>query len=144
MDDVSEKEASPPLDQPDDWPEEAGDAEEQSDAEPDGSLADSVSALIEDGKTYAEAEFAFQKSRAAFAFDRSKSGAIFVLGALAFLHLALIGLIVGLVIGVSTLVGPWWGTAIVVGVLLLAVAIFLLVARSRFKELSSAFKEDEH
>ena len=66
--------------------------------EPLGSLFDDAYALYEDGKTYLEAEVAFQKSRASYASRETGSGIVFALGALAFLHLALIGLVVGLII----------------------------------------------
>ena len=53
--------------------------------EPLGSLFDDAYALYEDGKTYLEAEVAFQKSRASYASRETGSGIVFALGALAFL-----------------------------------------------------------
>ncbi|GAA4037786.1 phage holin family protein [Parerythrobacter jejuensis] len=109
---------------------------------PFGSLADDVSALIEDGKTYVDAEIAFQKSRAGFAGKKTKGGVIAVLGAFAFLHLALIGLVVGLIIALEPYLTAFGAVATVVGVLLLGVAIFGGIAVSRFKAVSEAFKSE--
>src|SRR5690606_5989889 len=41
------------------------------------SLIEDVEALIEDGRTYLEAEIAYQKTRAAFVADRAKAALIF-------------------------------------------------------------------
>ena len=110
--------------------------------EPLGSLFDDAYALYEDGKTYLEAEVAFQKSRASYASRETGSGIVFALGALAFLHLALIGLVVGLIIALAPIIGPFVAVAAVVGTLLVLMIIVGLVARSRFKRVSQAFKGD--
>ncbi|WP_459787216.1 phage holin family protein [Alteriqipengyuania sp. 357] len=114
----------------------------RADEEPLGSLFDDAYALYEDGRTYVEAEVAFQKSRASYASRETGSGIVFALGALAFLHLALIGLVVGLIIALAPIIGPLVATAVVVGTLLVLMAIVGLVARSRFQRVSRAFKED--
>lgn len=106
-----------------------------------GSLADDISALIDDGKTYVEAEIAYQKTRLSFVANRSKSGIVFVLAALGLLHLALIGLTVGAIISLIPAVGPLGATLLVVGVLLIAIAILLVLARGKFASLSAAFKD---
>ncbi|MBB3032970.1 phage holin family protein [Alteriqipengyuania lutimaris] len=114
----------------------------RADEEPLGSLFDDAYALYEDGRTYVEAEVAFQKSRAGYASRETGSGVVFALGALAFLHLALIGLVVGLIIALTPIVGAFAATGIVVGTLLVLMAIVGLLARSRFKRVSRAFKGD--
>lgn len=108
-----------------------------------GSLADDVSALIDDGKTYLEAELAFQKTRAGYAGEQTKQGVVYGLAALAFLHLALISLVVGLVIALGPYMTPFGAVAAVVGALLLGVGIFAFKAMSRFKALGAAFKSDD-
>lgn len=112
----------------------------RADEEPLGSLFDDAYALYEDGRTYLEAEVAFQKSRADYASRETGSGIVFALGALAFLHLGAIGLVVGLIIALGPLLGAFGATALVVGVLLALMAIFGLVARSRFRRVGRAFK----
>ena len=110
-------------------------------AEPVGSLTDDISAVYNDGKTYIEAELQYQKTRLSFAADRTKSGAIYVLGGLAFLHLALIGLVVGLLMSLATLVGPLAATAVIVLILLAATGLLLFLAKSKFSSMSKALKE---
>ncbi len=106
-------------------------------------LSDDVLALIADGRTYAEAELNFQKSRLGYTAQQGKSAAISVLAALAFLHLALIALVVGAVIALTPYLTAWGATAAVVGVLLLATIIVLLRARSRARNIADAFAKDE-
>ena len=105
-----------------------------------GSLADDVTALFEDGKTYVEAEIAFQKTRASYAGEKTRQGVVYGLAALAFLHLALIALVVGLIIALTPILTAFGATALVTGVLLLGVVIFARVAMRRFQALGDAFK----
>lgn len=107
----------------------------------DLSLSEDIQALINDTRTYAEAELAYQKSRAAFAADRGKSAALYGLFALGFVHLALVALVIGALFALIPALGPWGATAAVVGVLLIGALILLLLARGKAREVSSAFKE---
>jgi hypothetical protein len=109
-------------------------------AEP--SLVDVVKAHDEHGKTYVEAEQQYQKSRAAFVADRARSGAIYGVAAAAILHLALIALVVGLILGLAPLITAWGATAVVVAVLLIVGALLGLAATRRFARLRSAMRED--
>lgn len=84
----------------------------------DRSLFDDVEALIDDGKTYLEAEFAFQKTRVAVVADRAKSALIYGAVALLLAFLALIGLTVGAIIALTPLLTAWGAAALVVGLLL--------------------------
>lgn len=111
-------------------------------SEMDRSLQADINALLDDGKMYVEAELAFQKSRLSLAANRSKSGVIYILAALAFLHLALIGLVIGAIISLIEWLGPVGATSAVVGTLLIGVAIFLWLARGKFVNLANAFKDD--
>ena len=120
-------------------------ADENSSASPeafsDHSLAEDVRALLDDGKTYLEAELQFQKSRAAFAADKGRSGLVYGIAALALVHLALVALVVGLVFALSPLLTAWGATGLVVGVLSIAAVVLALAAKKRFGALSSAFGE---
>ena len=107
-----------------------------------GSLVDDISALIDDGKTYVEAEIAFQKTRLSLVANRSKSGIGFVLAALGLLHLALIGLTVGAIISLIPKMGPFGATLLVVGILLIGTAILLVLAKGKLASLSAAFKDN--
>ncbi len=108
---------------------------------PEPSLVEDVKALLDDGKTYLEAELQYQKSRAAYAVDRGKSGAIYGVAAAAVLHLALIGLVVGLILALSPLITAWGATAVVVGVLVAVAAVLGLAAKRRFTKLTTVIRE---
>ena len=129
--------------QPDDPDPLGKGADAEAGEPPFGSLADDVSALIADGKTYLEAELAFQKTRAGYAGEKTKQGLVFGLAALAFLHLALIALVVGLVIALGPVLTPFGAVAAVTGVLLLGVALFAWWAAKRFRAIGNAFKSDD-
>ncbi|GAB5350842.1 MAG: hypothetical protein CL575_08785 [Altererythrobacter sp.] len=130
-----------PLDVPGEYP---------SDTENDGgtadrpSLADDLLALFEDGKTYAEAEMAYQKSRAGYTANRLKGALALGFGAFGVLHLALIALTVGVVIALTPLVGPWIATAIVTVALIVIGIILLKMLKARIDDIRAAFSDDSH
>ena len=125
-----------------DFEQAAGDASPAAAPVPEGpSLTDDVMALLDDGKTYLEAELQFQKSRAAFVVDRGRSGAVYGVVAAVLVHLALIALVVGVLIALTPAIGAWGATAIVVGVLVVAGIVLALAAKRRFAQLSTAFSE---
>ena len=103
------------------------------------SLLDDLTALIEDGRTYFEAERAFQQTRAAFAFDRLKRMAMLGSAAVLVAFVALIGLVVGLIIALTPHLTAWGATALVVGVLLLAALLCVRAAMKRLRELKASF-----
>lgn len=125
------------IDLPDDH-----DGPEEEEHAPAHSLTDDLGALLDDGRTYLEAEIAYQKSRGVFVADRAKGAVAFGLGAFGFLHLALVAATVGAVLALIPLVGPWAATGIVTIVLVLAGAAMLRLLRRRFEEIKSAFLED--
>lgn len=106
-----------------------------------GSLTDDITALYEDGKTYAEAELAYQKTRVSYTVEKGKKGAVFLGGALALLHLAGIALVVGLVIALTPLITAWGATALVVAVLVIGALILGNMAKKKFTVMASAYKE---
>jgi len=108
----------------------------------EGSIKDDILSLINDSKTYAEAELNFQKSRASFAANRGKSVALYLLFALGFIHLALIALVIGALFALSPIIGAFGATAVVVGVLLIGMAVLLLMARAKARDVAEAFKEE--
>ena len=120
---------------------EVSDMEDE--APPYRSLADDLEALYEDGKTYAEAEIAFQKSRARYVGGHAKAGTVYILLALFLAHMLLIGLTVGAILTLSPMVGPLAATAIVVGTLLVLAVVLALSAKARFGKIGAAFGGDE-
>ncbi|MEX0342720.1 MAG: phage holin family protein [Erythrobacter sp.] len=130
---------SGPLDLPDEHEVPEGEGE-------DGkrfSLTDDVMALLEDGKTYAEAELRFQKSRAGYIGNRLKGAIAFGLGAFGVLHLALIAATVGLVIALAPVVGAWAATAIVTIALIAAGIMLLRLLKARLDDIRDAFEEED-
>lgn len=107
----------------------------------DGSLSEDIVALIDDGKTYVEAEIVFQKTRLAFAADRGKSGLLYGLFAFAVLHLALVALVVGAIFALTPLITALGATALVVGVLLLVGLILGVKAKNHFSRLAEAYEK---
>lgn len=114
----------------------------RADEEPLGSLFDDAYALYEDGRTYLEAEVAFQKSRATFAAHESKSGIVFAMAAMGLLHLALLGLVVGLIIALEPFLGAFGAMGLVVGALTVLGILLALMARGRFKRITKVFDGD--
>lgn len=105
----------------------------------DRSLLEDVEALIDDGKTYLQAELAFQKTRAAFASNRLKLALAFGLAGGALGFLALIGLTVGLIMALAPYLTFWGSTALVVGLLLLGTLLSLRAAAGKWREIMAAF-----
>lgn len=106
------------------------------------SLTDDLVALIDDGKTYIEAETAFQKSRAIFVAHKSKWGVIHGLIAFAMIHTALIGLVVGAVIALAPVLTIWGAMALVSGILIVVGVILARKALAHFKDAGDSFGDD--
>ena len=105
-------------------------------------LRDDITALVDDARTYAEAEIAFQKTRAGLAGKAGARALVLLVLALALLHLALIALAVGAVIALAPYVTIWGAIAIVVGVMLGGVAGLVYAALGDGKRLAAMFGSD--
>ncbi|MFU7528889.1 phage holin family protein [Qipengyuania sp. ASV99] len=112
--------------------------------EPDDSLIGEIAALIDGGRTYAQAEIGFQKTRAKLAGRNLGTVLLCIILALILVHIALLALAVGLVIALAPLVSIWGAIAIVVGGLLLVVAVLTLIAKKRVQRLSTLFASDQN
>ncbi len=106
-------------------------------------LTEDIAALVESGRTYAEAELAFQKTRAAVAGSNAAKAAAALVVALVLLNIAVIALAVGIIIALAPLITIWGAIGVVVGALLLVVALLLRSARQRASVLSSLFSSNE-
>jgi len=102
-------------------------------------LKDDLIVLVEDARTYAAAEIAFQKTRAGLAGKKAGRAVVFLVLALVLLNLALIALAVGVVMALAPLVTIWGAIAIVVGVLLAGVVLLVMGAASEGKTLGAMF-----
>lgn len=101
----------------------------------DRSLIGDIQGLIEDGKTYLEAELGFQKTRAAYVADRAKAAVVF--GAVSVLlgFLALIGVTMGLIIALTPLLTAWGACGLVVLLLVAGAALAGRAAKRRWERL---------
>jgi hypothetical protein len=110
---------------------------------PDRSLLEDVETAIDDGRTYLEAELAYQKTRAVFIADRAKDAAVFAAIGGSLAVLALVALTVGLVIALVPYLTAW-GATLAVTVLWLALgAVFIRMAARRWRWLIGAFLEKD-
>ncbi len=107
------------------------------------SVIDDIEALIDDARTYFDAELRYQKSRAAFVTDRLKRGIGFVVVSLVLGLLAAVGLTVGLIIALTPLITAWGATAVVVLTLLLIAFLLVRAAAQAFSSVKMAFNEDD-
>lgn len=103
------------------------------------SLTEDIAGLIESGKTYAQAEIAFQKTRASLAGKAAGKAAVQLIGALVLVHIALVALAVGLIIALAPLITIWGAIGVVVGGLLLLVAVLVQGAKRRANQISAFF-----
>ena len=104
------------------------------------SLMDDVEVLIEDGKTYLEAELNFQKTRARFAGDRAKGVALYGLLGLMFAWMALIGLTIGLIFALTPSLGALGATGVVVAIWLVIAGVAFRAAAGRWRALVASFE----
>lgn len=130
-------------DAPSDPSARASDAGSDLGTEFEEGLFEEVASLIDDGRTYAQAEIAFQKTRAKLAGTSIGFAAAAIVVALILLHIAFLALAVGLVIALAPLVTIWGAIAIVVGGLLLIVLLLGRFAYKRAKTLSALFSKPE-
>jgi len=112
-------------------------------AGPDRSLIDDVEALIDDARTYFDAELSYQKTRASFVFDRLKKTLVYGAGAALLGFVALIGLTVGLIIALTPLITGWGATAVVIGLQLIVVFVLLKRAARNWNSIMGVVREDD-
>ncbi len=110
---------------------------------PERSLADDIGAFFSDAKTYAEAEFAFQNTRAKFAVSHGLRGLVFAVVALVLLNLMFIALAVGSIVALAPVIGGWAATGIVCAVILIGLIVAGLMARSRLRKVQMVFSGDD-
>lgn len=103
----------------------------------------SVRQLAGEAKAFAEAELAYQKARAAYAAGSASSIAVRGLVAAVFAVFGLGALVIGLLIALATVIGPWLATIVVAGTLFVIALILALSAKARFtRAMAVVFPED--
>lgn len=98
-------------------------------------LFDELKQLGEEARVYAEAEVIYQKRRVLAVGQAVKKIALFGVAALIIAVFALVALVAGLLMGLSSLVGPWWATAIVAGGFVLVALGAVAAAKSQFRRM---------
>ena len=116
---------------------------ETPDSEAKLSLLSDVEALVADGKTYAEAELAFQKTRLLYASDKAKAAAMFTGVAAVFVVMAIVALVLGAVLALTPLIGALGATAVVFVALLVCAGVLVMLAKARIGDLIKAFENDD-
>lgn len=106
-------------------------------------IRDDLTALIDDGLTFLQAELNFQKTRLSFVVDCVKKAAVFGVAGIFLAILAAIGLTVGLIMCLTPLITAWGATAVVVGGLLALAYYCVTRVVTKVKAISAAFKKDE-
>ena len=114
------------------------DHHEAGDGQDIGTLVEDLTAIVEDGRTYLDAELQFQKSRAGYIGGLLGKSAGLGAGAALCVLLALIALTLGLLLGLAPLITIWGATAVVVIAWLVLAAVCGLSARRRVRAIQQA------
>ena len=114
------------------------DHQDQGDEQDIGTLVEDLTAIVEDGRTYLDAELQFQKSRAGYIGGLLGKSAGLGAGAALCVLLALIALTLGLLLGLAPLITIWGATAVVVIAWLVLAAVCGLSARRKVRAVQQA------
>lgn len=104
-------------------------------------LADDLRHLALEARALAEAELAFQKTRAAYAGAEARGIALLGLGAAVLVFFSLMALVVGAVIALGPLLTPWGATAAVSVALLLVAGLCAVLAKARLAHMLHAISD---
>lgn len=107
------------------------------------SLAGDLRQLIDDGRALAEAELAYQKSRAVLAGKGARGIAVFGALAAALVFFALMALTLGLVIALAPLLSPLGAAGAVFAGFLLVAFVCARIAAARWKRMAKALADRE-
>ncbi|MBV1917903.1 MAG: phage holin family protein [Sphingomonadaceae bacterium] len=109
----------------------------------DVSLKDDMRLLVANARAVVEAEFAYQRARAAFAGSKAKSIAVLGIVAATFTFFAVMAAVVGAVIALGPLLTPWGAVAAVSGGLLLIVLICLMLVVFHVRQMKAVLSEKD-
>jgi hypothetical protein len=105
-------------------------------------LAEDLKQLAQEARVLAQAELAFQKSRAAYAGAEAKGIALLGVAAAVFVFFAVMALVVGAVIALGPILTAWGAMAAVTLALLLTAAACALTARTKLKRMLQAISDN--
>lgn len=100
-------------------------------------LPDLVGRLVDDARGVVSAEVELYKAKAGERVSAYRSAAVFFVAAGVLALAALVALLVGLILTLSTLIGPGYATAIVVVAVLVIAAVLAIVGKSRLRPAST-------
>ena len=109
----------------------------------ESSLIDEVESLVEGGRTYAEAELAFQKSRLALVAEHAKWAAIFGGLAAVLVVLAVVALVIGALLALTPQLTAWGAAGVVFAVLAVAALLLTRLASTKWKNLLETFEAEK-
>lgn len=107
------------------------------------SFAEDLRQLADEAKVLAQAEFAFQKSRAAYAGSETRGIAGLLVVAAVLVFFAVMALVTGTVIALGPLLGLWGAMAAVTLGLLLLAGLCALGARSKLKRMMAIIADEK-
>ncbi|HEY0958468.1 MAG TPA: phage holin family protein [Novosphingobium sp.] len=118
-------------------------AEEDESSAGDRSLAEDLHALAGDGRTFLQAELAYQKARVFFAVGRIRTIAILAVLAGALALFSLMALVFGLLLALTPLLTAWGATAVVVGSLAISAFLALKLAATRWTKMLAILSDED-
>jgi uncharacterized membrane protein YqjE len=107
------------------------------------SFAQDLRQLAADGKAFAQAELSFQKSRAAYVGSEIRTIAVLAIVAMVLVFFAVMSLVIGTVIALGPLLGPWGAMGAVTFALLFLSVLGLLSAKTRLKRMVAIVSGNE-
>lgn len=108
------------------------------------SLFTEIGSLIEDGKTYAQAEVAYQKTRFSFFAGHAKWGVMLAGIAAVLVVISLFAMVFGLILSLAPILTPIGATAAVTLASLILAGLLAAVAKMQFAKAKSAFESREN
>jgi len=106
-------------------------------------LADEFKGLVSDAQAFAQAEFAYQKSRASYAGKQALIAAGLVGAGLVFLFFAVEALVFGALLALAESLTPLGATAAVTAILVAAALLCMLLALIRWKRMKAKIGEQD-
>lgn len=108
------------------------------------SLFQEIGSLIEDGKTYAQAEVAFQKTRFSFFAGHAKWGVMLGGIAAVLVVISLFAMVFGLILSLAPILTPIGATVAVTLATLILAGLLAAVAKMQFGKAKSAFESKDN
>jgi len=106
------------------------------------SLVNDLEDLLVDARTWADAEFTYQKTRAGFVAGSLRNALVLGLSAAVLGLVLLITVSIGSTIALMPILGPWGATGLVGLVLALVIVLLLRAAARNWRDITAAIREN--